>query len=84
MRPAAAPYSMSVNAGNYYIQSGSPAIDSANSDAPSEPAFDILGRPRMDDPSVVDSGSGVRTFDDRGAYEFFPNLHQVLLPLIVR
>jgi parallel beta-helix repeat protein len=84
MRPIVAPFNMPVNAGNYYIIEGSPAIDSAYSDAPGEPAFDILGRPRMDDPSVVDTGSGVRTYDDRGAYEFFWNLHQVLLPLIVR
>jgi parallel beta-helix repeat protein len=82
LRPTAAPFNMPVNVGNYYIMAGSPAIDSANSNAPSEPGFDILGRPRMDDPSVVNSGSGVRTYDDRGAYEFFWNLHQVMLPLI--
>jgi parallel beta-helix repeat protein len=82
IRPIAAPYNMAINVGNYYIMAGSPAIDSANSDAPNEPDFDILGRPRMDDPSVVNSGSGVRTYDDRGAFEFFWNLHQVMLPLI--
>ncbi len=83
-RPTGAPYNMPVHEGNYYISSGSPAIDSANSAAPNEPDFDILGHPRMDDPSVVDTGSGVRTYDDRGAYEFFPNLHQFMLPLIKR
>ncbi len=83
-RPTGAPFTIPVHVGNYYITSGSPAIDSANSAAPNEPDFDILGRPRMDDPSVVNTGSGVRTYDDRGAYEFFPNLHQFMLPLIKR
>jgi parallel beta-helix repeat protein len=84
VRPASAPFNMPVNEGNYYIMEGSPAIDSANSAAPNEPDFDILGHPRMDDPSVANTGSGVRTYDDRGAYEFFPNLHQIMLPLIIR
>jgi parallel beta-helix repeat protein len=83
-RPVGPPWNMPVNPGNYYIQEGSPAIDSANSNAPNEPDFDIFGRPRMDDPSVVDTGVGIRTYDDRGAYEFFPNLHQLMLPLIER
>jgi parallel beta-helix repeat protein len=84
VRPAAGPPNMPLNAYNYYIMEGSPAIDSANSAAPNEPDFDILGRPRMDDPSIVNTGSGIRTYDDRGAYEFFPNQHQLMLPLIVR
>ena len=84
MRPAAAPFNMPENEGNYYILAGSPAIDSANSSAPNEPDFDILGHTRMDDPSVGNTGTGIRTYDDRGAYEFFPNLNQIMLPLINR
>ena len=58
--------------GIYYPKPGSPAIDSANSDAPSQPLTDIDGNARVDDPATPDTGAGVRTFDDRGAYEFLP------------
>ena len=58
--------------GNYYPEPGSPAIDSANSDAPSQPEFDIDGNSRVDDPATPNTGAGVRLFDDRGAYEFLP------------
>ena len=56
--------------GDYKLKPGSPAIDSANSNAPSEPVTDIEGNPRVDDPSSVNTGAGVRTYDDRGAYEY--------------
>jgi len=71
-RPPAAPYNVAVNTGNYHLTSGSPAIDSANSDAPSEPLLDLDGNSRIDDPFTPDSGAGTRTYDDRGAYEFQP------------
>jgi len=58
----------SVVMGDYHIASGSPAIDSANSNAPGEPLLDIEGNARMDTP-VANTGAGVRTYDDRGAYE---------------
>ena len=58
--------------GNYYLNPGSPAIDSANADAPSQPLTDIDGNARVDDPATPDTGAGVRTYDDRGAYEFLP------------
>ncbi|MBI5944540.1 MAG: right-handed parallel beta-helix repeat-containing protein [Chloroflexi bacterium] len=58
--------------GNYYPEPGSPAIDSANSNAPSQQATDIDGNARVDDPATPDTGAGVRAFDDRGAYEFLP------------
>jgi parallel beta-helix repeat protein len=83
MRPRTAPFNMAVNVGNYYIKAGSPAIDSANSNATGEPLHDILGRPRMNDLSVGDSGFGVRTYDDRGAYEFL-TWRTVMLPTIIR
>ncbi|HTP02793.1 MAG TPA: right-handed parallel beta-helix repeat-containing protein [Anaerolineales bacterium] len=56
--------------GNYHIQSGSPAIDSANSGASGEQTTDIEGNARFDDPATANTGAGTRTYDDRGAYEF--------------
>jgi parallel beta-helix repeat protein len=71
-RPPAPPYSMAINIGDYHITAGSPAIDSANANAPSEQTVDIEGNPRVDDPDVTDTGTGTRTYDDRGAYEYMP------------
>lgn len=48
---------------------GSPAIDSANADAPGASTTDFLGRPRVDDPLVPDRGTGWRSHHDRGAFE---------------
>ncbi len=69
-RPSAAPFNMAVNIGDYHINAGSPAIDSANSDAPNEQIVDIEGNPRFDALDVLNTGTGVRTYDDRGAYEY--------------
>jgi parallel beta-helix repeat protein len=71
-RPTAAPFNVAVNVGDYHLTAGSPAIDSANSDAPDETALDMEGNARVDDPSTTDGGAGTRTYDDRGAYEFQP------------
>jgi parallel beta-helix repeat protein len=65
-RPAA------VVVGDYHVKAGSPVIDSANADAPSEPLLDLDGNVRVDDPATSDTGAGVRTYDDRGAFEFQP------------
>jgi parallel beta-helix repeat protein len=59
--------------GDFTLQSGSPAIDSANSAAPSQPATDIGGNPRVDNPATPNIGVGPRTYDDRGAYEYQPD-----------
>jgi parallel beta-helix repeat protein len=56
--------------GDFRLTEGSPAIDSADSTAPSEPPVDIVGSPRVDDPATTNTGQGARTYDDRGAYEF--------------
>ena len=82
-RPAGAPFNMAVTVGDYRINTGSPAIDSANSDAPGEPTFDIQGFARVDIPAVANTGAGTRTYDDRGAYEFGAGF-KVMLPLIMR
>ena len=71
-RPASSPYNVTVNVGDYHIQAGSPAIDSADSNAPSEPSFDLDGNPRLDDLATANTGIGVRTYDDRGVYEYQP------------
>lgn len=68
--PATRPPALVV--GNYHLQAGSPAIDSANADAVSEPAIDLDGYSRIDDPATINTGLGLRTYDDRGAYEFQP------------
>src|SRR6266487_1808290 len=64
---------VSASGGDFHLQSGSPAIDSANSSAPSQPAVDIEGNARVDDPATPNIGVGPRTYDDRGAYEYQPD-----------
>ncbi len=59
-------------AGDFTLQEGSAAIDSADSDAPGESSLDAAGLPRVNDPATVDTGMGARSYDDRGAYEFQP------------
>ena len=66
------PYQGTGTVGNYRLIRPSPAIDSADSDAPNQPTLDLDGNPRVDDTFTTDTGSGVRLFDDRGAYEFQP------------
>lgn len=63
--------------GDFGLQAGSPAIDSADSGAPGQSALDAAGLPRVDDPATPDTGVGPRTYDDRGAYEFPPLTAQV-------
>jgi hypothetical protein len=59
-------------AGVFTLKAGSPAIDSANSSAPGHLSTDAAGQPRVDDPATADTGVGVRSYDDRGAYEYQP------------
>ncbi len=46
-----------------------PLIDSADADAPDELSTDFNGKPRVDDPLVADTGTGVGYYD-RGATEY--------------
>ena len=46
----------------------SPAIDSANCDAPGELATDVMGNAHVEDPEVSHTGNGT-CYADRGAYE---------------
>jgi len=57
-------------AGDFHLTAGSPAIDSADSGVVGEPATDVEGNPRVDDPGTADTGAGPSTYYDRGAYEF--------------
>ena len=57
-------------AGEFDLTAGSPAIDSADSGVVGEPATDVGGNPRVDDPGTADTGAGPSTYYDRGAYEF--------------
>ena len=59
-------------AGNLQLSAGSPAIDSADSGASGASSIDQSQAARVDDPSVANTGTGPRAFDDRGAYEFQP------------
>jgi len=52
----------------YPLEAGSPAIDSADANAPGELPTDQLGNPRADDPSVSNTGTGAGYYD-RGAVE---------------
>jgi parallel beta-helix repeat protein len=58
--------------GDFRLLAGSPAIDSANSGAPAQPAFDVSGNGRVDDPGMPNIGTGPLSYYDRGAYEFQP------------
>jgi parallel beta-helix repeat protein len=57
------------SAGDFHLLDGSPAVDSAWSSAPGALDTDVEGAARFDDPAVVDTGAGTRSYDDRGAYE---------------
>jgi len=61
------PLFVDVAAGNYELDAGSAAIDSAR--AINAPAIDLLGRPRYDDPGVANIGFGHPAFVDMGAFE---------------
>src|SRR5216683_2135329 len=61
---------VSPDTADFHLTEHSRAIDSANSSVPGELPYYQEGTPRADEPDVVDTGVGIRTYDDRGAYEF--------------
>ena len=56
--------------GNFHLTAGSPAIDSANSNASGQPGLDVEGNARVDDPATPNTGAGFPPYADRGAYEY--------------
>jgi parallel beta-helix repeat protein len=58
---------------DFHLLAGSPAIDSADSGVSGETSTDLEGNGRVDDPATPNIGTGPRTYDDRGAYEFQPS-----------
>lgn len=58
--------------GDLRLTAGSPGIDAANANITGWQSTDIVGNNRVDDPATPDTGTGPRTFDDRGAYEYQP------------
>jgi parallel beta-helix repeat protein len=61
-------------AGDFRLQPGSPAIDSADSSVPNWPATDAKGSARVDDPATPNTGDGPVPYADRGALEFTASL----------
>jgi parallel beta-helix repeat protein len=66
------PLFMDGAAGDFRLRAGSPAIDNANSGAPSFSATDARGLARMDDPATANAGAGPVSYADRGALEYPP------------
>jgi parallel beta-helix repeat protein len=60
---------VNVSGRDFHLSAGSPAIDAANSGVSGQPGVDVEGKNRVDDPLTLDTGSGPRSYDDRGAYE---------------
>ena len=70
--PVLDPYAITVVTGDYHLNLGSPAVDSANSDATGVQSTDIEGNARLDDPATTNTGAGTFDYYDRGAYELQP------------
>jgi parallel beta-helix repeat protein len=59
--------------GNLRLLAGSPAIDHGDSGVSGAQSSDIVGNPRVDDPSTANThAEGPRRYDDLGAYEYQP------------
>jgi parallel beta-helix repeat protein len=56
--------------GDFHLNAGSPAIDSADSGKSGALAYDLEGNGRLDDSGTTNTGVGPRPYDDRGAFEF--------------
>jgi PKD repeat protein len=64
----------SASAADLRLSAGSPAIDRGDSGVSGEQSSDLLGNPRVDDPTIANTqAEGPRLYDDLGAYEFQPS-----------
>jgi hypothetical protein len=63
--------------GDFHLQPGSPAIDAGSSEG--APARDLECHDRFDDPATLNTGAGIFTYYDMGAFEFNGPLTQCLL-----
>jgi PKD repeat protein len=77
------PLWVSPDSGDFHLQAGSAAIDSANSNAPYQPTRDFDGNARVDDPATPNTGVGQQTYDDRGAFEFQPSTSSLIAQVSV-
>ena len=70
--------------GDYRLMLHSPCIDAANNSGASQ--ADILGHERYDSAFVLNTGVGLLTYVDMGAYEFqaIPKVHRFWSPLLMR
>lgn len=64
------PMFVDAEGGDFCLLPGSPCIDAADGDL--APEFDFDGNPRVDDPVTPDTGEGLITYVDIGAYEYQP------------
>lgn len=62
------PLFVDAGSGDLRLSPGSPAIDAGTSDQ--APSADIDGRERFDDPATPDTGTGLKTWYDMGAFEY--------------
>ncbi|HKY33511.1 MAG TPA: right-handed parallel beta-helix repeat-containing protein [Candidatus Polarisedimenticolia bacterium] len=69
-------------AGDFALRGGSPAVDSAHSQAPGWPATDAGGVTRVQDPAVPDTGQGPVTYADRGPLESIESCNGGAGPMI--
>jgi len=63
-------------AGDFHLLAGSPAIDNGHSGLSAWPPQDAESGDRQDDPATPNTGVGVISYADRGAYEYHPPPNQ--------
>ncbi len=70
---------MDAENGDYNLDQGSPAVDAANGFV--APEFDFIGSSRVDDPAVLNTGTGIPDFVDIGALERDRWFSEIISPI---